>query len=364
MTSEQQRQHHHRIIALWLLAIAAMVFAMVVLGGVTRLTHSGLSIVDWRPLTGWLPPLGEAEWERVFAQYRQFPEYQKVNAGMTLAEFKGIFWLEFMHRLWGRVIGIAFAVPFVVFLALGWFERQMVSKLVLLFVLGGLQGVLGWFMVKSGLIDRPDVSQYRLVAHFAAALVIYGALIWVALGLLTRERQAQASAGLGRFAAIMTGMVFVTALSGGFVAGTDAGFAYNTFPTMDDQWIPDGLFGGEAPYLSPFEDVTTIQFVHRVLAITTLIGVLALATAALRPPIAARARLAASLLAAAAVGQVTLGITTLLMFVPVALAAAHQAGAVVLFTMALWTLFELRPDSREVARLRQSPRTTSTEQVA
>lgn len=355
-----------RIIAFWLFAVAAMVFAMVVLGGLTRLTHSGLSMVEWRPLTGWLPPLGEAEWQRVFAEYRQFPEYREVNAGMTLGEFKGIFWLEFIHRLWGRAIGVAFAVPFLVFLALGWIERRMIPKLVLLFVLGGLQGVLGWFMVKSGLVDRPDVSQYRLVAHFALALVIYAALIWVALGLLAREPRPEnvRSAGLARLAAVMTGLVFVTALSGGFVAGTDAGFAYNTFPTMDGQWIPDGLFAGDAPYLSPFEDITTIQFVHRILAITTLVGVLALSTAALRSPLAGRARAAAVLLAVAALGQVTLGVATLLLFVPVPLAAAHQAGAVALFTIVLWTLFELRPDRREVARVRQSPRTTSTEQVA
>ena len=178
-----------RTIGLWLLVIAGMVFAMVVLGGVTRLTESGLSMVEWRPVTGWLPPLTQEAWEQAFAAYQKFPEYHKVNAGMTLAAFKGIYWLEYLHRLWGRLIGLAFALPFLLFLAKGWINRRLGWKLFGVFVLGGLQGVLGWYMVKSGLIDRPDVSQYRLVAHLGLALLIYGYLLWLAFGLLTRHAQ-------------------------------------------------------------------------------------------------------------------------------------------------------------------------------
>ena len=266
--SDLRTQRRHRAIAFWLLAVAARVFAMVVIGGVTRLTHSGLSMVEWQPVTGWLPPSTEAEWSAVFRQYQRFPEFREVNAGMTVAEFKGIFWLEFIHRLWGRLIGVAFAVPFMVFLLKGWVDRRLAPKLVVIFVLGGLQGVLGWYMVKSGLVDRPDVSQYRLTAHLGAALLIYAYMLWVAFGLLAPE-PGPTPRNLSRFAAALAAMVFVTALSGGFVAGLDAGFAYNTFPLMDGELIPEHLFAVTPLYLNFFENVTTVQFTHRLLAITT-----------------------------------------------------------------------------------------------
>ena len=330
-----------RAVALWLLAVAAMVFVMVVIGGLTRLTHSGLSIVEWRPLTGWLPPLSEAEWRRIFEEYRRFPEYQQLNAGMSLDAFKGIFWLEFVHRLWGRLIGLAFAVPLAVFLARGWIDRRLIPKLLAMFVLGGLQGVLGWYMVKSGLVDRPDVSPYRLTAHLGAALLIYAYMLWVAFGLLA-PHPSPAPRRLALAAAGLTALVAVTAVSGGFVAGLDAGFAYNTFPLMDGQLIPDHLFGLTPVYLSFFEDVTTVQFTHRWLALTTAALIAAFWVAARHAGLAARARLATHVLAAATAGQVTLGIATLLLVVPVPLAAAHQAGAVVLLTAALWVAFELR----------------------
>jgi cytochrome c oxidase assembly protein subunit 15 len=340
---EQDAGKHQRLIAGWLLAVAAMVLVMVVIGGLTRLTHSGLSIVEWRPLTGWLPPLGDAAWQALFEQYRRFPEYRELNQGMTLAEFKGIFWLEFIHRVWGRLIGLAFLVPFVFFLVRGWIARPMVPRLVLLFVLGGLQGALGWFMVMSGLVDRPDVSQYRLVAHLGLAMVIYAALIWVALSLQAGANPAPPPLRLARWALPLTGLVFLTALSGGFVAGIDAGFAYNTFPLMDGELIPRHLLAGRPFYLSFFEDVTTVQFTHRLLAITTLGCVLAFSRAAWRDPAAPpRARLATAVLAAAALVQFGLGVATLVLIVPVALAAAHQAGALVLFTAALWSAFALR----------------------
>jgi cytochrome c oxidase assembly protein subunit 15 len=343
---ELRVQRHHRVIAFWLLAVAAMVFAMVVIGGVTRLTHSGLSMVDWRPATGWLPPFTEAEWRAVFQQYQQFPEYREVNAGMTLAEFKGIFWLEFIHRLWGRLIGVAFAVPLVVFLLMGWVDRRLAPKLVVMFVLGGLQGVLGWYMVKSGLVDRPDVSQYRLTAHLGAALLIYAYMLWVAFGLLA-PNSPPTPRHLSRFGATLATLVFVTALSGGLVAGLDAGFAYNTFPLMDGELIPEHLFAVSPLYLSFFEDVTTVQFTHRLLALTTAALVVVFWFAATKAPLAARARLAAHALLFAVAMQVTLGIATLVLIVPVPLAAAHQAGAVVLLTAALWAAFEVRQPRRE-----------------
>ncbi len=226
---------HNKTIGIWLLSLCTMVFVMVVLGGVTRLTHSGLSMVNWKPVTGWLPPMGEAEWQAVFQSYRQFPEYKELNEAMTLSGFKGIFWLEFFHRLWGRLIGVVFLVPLLVFLFKGWVSRKLVPRLVVMFILGGLQGVLGWYMVKSGLIGRPDVSQYRLAAHLGAALIIYGYMFWVALALLSPKpaaTSAPAGMGAGAFAVLLVVWVFVTIISGGFVAGLDAGFAYNTFPLM------------------------------------------------------------------------------------------------------------------------------------
>lgn len=327
-------ERRDRILATWLFAVMGMVFVMVVLGGVTRLTHSGLSMVDWRPAGGWLPPLNANQWQAVFTEYRKFPEYAKINQGMTLGEFKSIFWLEFIHRLWGRIIGVAFALPLVFFIFKGWVGRALAPRLLGLFVLGGLQGGLGWYMVKSGLMDRPDVSQYRLVAHFATALTIIGALFWVALDLWGRANRPRASAGNKRFSLIVFCMVALTAVSGGFVAGLDAGFSYNTFPLMNGHFIPEGIFPLAPFYLNFFEDATTVQFIHRTLAETTFVLVMVFWLRALK---SGRA-LPVNVLGAAALVQVALGVSTLLLVVPLPLAAAHQAGAVVLFLAALWVV--------------------------
>lgn len=336
-------QRRYRIVGLWLFAVAAMVFVMVVIGGLTRLTESGLSMVEWRPVTGWLPPLSEQAWEETFCAYQATPEYLKVNAGMILSEFKGIFWLEYVHRLWGRLIGLAFAVPLVFFLIRGWLDRRLAPRLVLLFVLGGLQGALGWFMVASGLVDRPDVSQYRLVAHFAAALLIYVALLWVALGLVVRTPPWNPSRGLGRGILAVGAVVVVTMLSGGLVAGTDAGYAYNSFPLMDGRLIPEGLLSMSPAYLNFFENITTVQFTHRLLAMTTLACVVAFWILAVGRPLPPRARLAVHGVLTAALAQVALGISTLVLVMPIALAALHQAVGVILLTTIVWAAFELRP---------------------
>jgi len=328
-----------RIIAGWLFAVLAMVIVMVILGGVTRLTHSGLSMVDWRPVSGWLPPIGDAEWRAVFAEYRKFPEYEQVNRGMTLSEFKSIFWLEYLHRLWGRTIGIAFALPMILFVVKGWVDRRLASKLVVLFVLGGLQGVLGWYMVKSGLVDRPDVSQYRLTAHFTAALVIIGALQWVAMGLWRGAADAGGvSAGFRRFAVVLFVLITLTAVSGGFVAGLDAGFHYNTFPLMNGELIPEDLFPLSPLYLNFFEDITTVQFDHRILAETVFALVMVFWVWVLKSDLEPARTLPVNALGVAALVQVSLGILTLLLAVPVAIASAHQAGAVALFMAALWVV--------------------------
>ncbi|HLI12332.1 MAG TPA: COX15/CtaA family protein [Alphaproteobacteria bacterium] len=332
-----------RAVGRWLLLCCAMIFAMVVIGGITRLTLSGLSIVQWKPIMGVIPPLTHQDWQAQFDLYKHTPQYLIDNRGMSLADFKAIFWWEYVHRLWGRLIGLAFLGPFLYFLLRGRIERRLAPRLALLFVLGALQGALGWFMVESGLVDRPSVSQYRLAAHLAMALVIYGAMLWIALDLLVPEAAAApASRRAFARARLLAGWVFFVMISGAFVAGLHAGLIYNTFPLMDGKLIPDGLFS-QSPFIANFfADIMTVQFDHRILAMTTVLLVVLfwLSTRGLALP--PRARLARNLLLLMVFVQFSLGVSTLLLVVPVPLAAAHQAGALTLFTLALWTAHELR----------------------
>jgi cytochrome c oxidase assembly protein subunit 15 len=338
---------HNRAIAVWLLACCAMIFLMVVIGGVTRLTESGLSITEWKPVTGVMPPLSEAEWQAEFAKYQQIPEYKQVHFTMTLAEFKGIYFWEYLHRLWGRLIGVVFAVPLIWFGLRRMIPLDLAPKLVGLFALGGLQGFMGWYMVKSGLVDRTDVSQYRLVAHLGLAVVIYAAMLWVALGLLVSEPMAVAFARLRHGASALVVLVFLTLLSGGFVAGLDAGLTYNTFPLMDGRYVPAGYAQLEPFWLNWFENVTAVQFDHRVLAETTFCAAVALWIFGRRSLVPGPARTALHCVLAAACLQVTLGISTLLLVVPIPLAAAHQAGAILLLTTVLVFRHLVRaPESR------------------
>ncbi|NQW00522.1 MAG: COX15/CtaA family protein [Rhodospirillales bacterium] len=339
---------HNRLVAFWLFSVAIMVFAMIVLGGVTRLTESGLSMVEWRPVTGWLPPFSDSEWERVFGMYRGSPEYREINADMTLPEFKGIFWLEFLHRLWGRLIGLAFFVPFVFFLTKGWVRGRRALALGGILVLGGLQGGMGWYMVKSGLVDRPDVSHYRLAAHLMLAMAIYASLLWCGLRFLSGPTPyREGTVRLRRLSRWLAALVFVTVFSGALVAGLDAGLIYNSFPLMDGELIPDGLLDMQPVYLNLFENHLTVQFDHRVLAIFTFCMIIYTCIVAHKLPTPALARRLANGLAGMACVQVGLGISTLLLAVPVALAALHQAGAVVLLGLATWLAFEMQGACRE-----------------
>ena len=342
------QSEHSKPLAVWLFAIAAMIFAMIVLGGVTRLTQSGLSMVEWHPVTGWLPPLEQAEWDKVFTDYRRSPEYKKINAGMSLDDFKSIFWYEYLHRLLGRLIGAVFFVPMVVFMIRGWIDRRLAPKLIVLFILGGLQGVLGWYMVKSGLVDRPDVSQYRLAAHLGLALVILAAMMWVALDLISPEppgepQGAVSQTGLRRGVWGLLALISVTALSGAFVAGLDAGHSYNTFPLMAGRLVPEGAFDLNPVYLNFFENIATVQFDHRILAISVLVLVGGFWWRAGGAALTRGQRRATLALAAVAVVQFGLGISTLVLVVPIPLAALHQAGAVTLLGVAVWLAHEFRP---------------------
>ena len=334
---EQNRLHNRRIAA-WLFVCCLMVYAMVILGGVTRLTGSGLSMVEWDPIFGILPPLDQASWDETFTLYQQSPEYQKINIGMDLAGFKQIYWYEYSHRVLGRTIGTVFLLPFLFFLIKGWVQRPLIPKLLTMFVLGGLQGLLGWYMVKSGLVENPHVSQYRLTAHLGLAILIYAYMFYVALGLWLGERRlASVPGGLRRATTLLTGLMFITILSGGFVAGLKAGYAYNTFPLMDGHWIPEVIFMQTPLWRNFFENIATVQFVHRLLATLVFLSVIVLWMAARRYALPATVKTGLHLMLAAVWLQVGLGISTLLLHVPVSLAATHQAGALLLLTTALYT---------------------------
>jgi cytochrome c oxidase assembly protein subunit 15 len=334
-----------RALAGWLLLCCVLVFAMVMLGGVTRLTGSGLSIVEWRPVTGILPPLSETAWQVEFDKYRDSPEYRKINLGMDLDGFKTIYWFEYSHRLLGRAIGAAFLLPFLYFLARRRIGYALTPRLLGLFLLGGLQGLMGWYMVKSGLVDNPHVSQYRLTAHLLLAFVIYGYMLWLALDLWYPRQPQSAPPDHTRLRIPALGLTLwalLTVASGGFVAGLKAGYAYNTFPLMDGHWVPQVMWLLDPWWRNLFENIATVQFNHRLLALLTLAGVLALWVAGLRVQLGRRARLALHLLLAAGLLQVALGISTLLLHVPLSLAAAHQGGALLLLSVLIFFNHALR----------------------
>jgi len=334
-----------RAVATWLLACCVLVFVMVVVGGVTRLTHSGLSITEWQPIVGTVPPLSATDWQVAFDKYRATPEYQQVNKGMSLDEFKGIFWWEYIHRLLGRLIGVAFLVPFLWFLGRRQIPGGYGLKLAGIFVLGGLQGAMGWYMVKSGLVDDPRVSQFRLTAHLGLAIVIFAAMFWVALSLLAPSRAPAVDARarfLWRWAAFVVALVFVQILSGGFVAGIRAGFAYNTFPLMNGYLVPPEILMIEPWWRNFFYNMATVQFNHRALAWLLAFTVPVLWWKVTRSPaLTAQARTGANLLLAMLIVQVALGILTLIYVVPLPLAALHQAGAVLLLAAALNLAYRL-----------------------
>lgn len=334
-----------RPIALWLFICCAMVFATLVVGGVTRLTHSGLSIVEWQPIVGTIPPLNQAEWDATFDKYKKTPEYQKVNHQMSLDEFKGIFYWEYWHRVLGRAIGLVFFVPFLYFLLRRAIDSPLALKLGGIFVLGGLQGGMGWYMVKSGLVDDPRVSQYRLTAHLSIAFLIFISMLWVAMGLLAERSRRSTDSALRKLQRIgfwLAILVFYMIITGGFVAGIRAGKAYNSFPLMNGHIVPPEIFSIEPLYLNFFNNMATVQFDHRLGAwlLAALVPWFWLKIRSAQ--VSGTARLAANLLLLTLAIQIGLGITTLLLAVPVAWGAAHQGGSMIVFGVLLWLNHELR----------------------
>jgi cytochrome c oxidase assembly protein subunit 15 len=310
----------------WLIAIAAMIFFMIVLGALTRLTESGLSMVEWRPVTGWLPPLSDAAWHAELQKYLSSPQGRTTPPGFSVEDFRQVFWLEYLHRLWGRLIGVAFALPLAWFWLRGRLASWLKPRLLVLLALGALQGAVGWAMVASGLIDRPSVSHYRLAAHLMLAVAIYAYTIWLILR-LGAPRARRRDPRTARRSSALIALLFVVMTWGAFMAGLRAGSAHNTFPTMSGYWIPPGLFDLQPWWVNLVENGTTIQFAHRWLATLLVLGVWWLPWRARRSDTVAAAIMAAL--------QLGLGIATILSGVHIMYATLHQAGAVLLLTALL-----------------------------
>ena len=351
LTIETQK-NANRWIAFWLFAVAALIFAMVVVGGATRLTGSGLSITEWQPILGAIPPLDLSHWQDAFEKYKEIPQYQEINKGMSLDEFKSIYWWEWSHRFLGRFIGVAFLFPFLFFLLKRWVSPSLKPKLWALFALGGLQGFVGWYMVASGLIERTEVSQYRLAMHLGLAIFIFAAILWVAFDLWHegRAKSKTAPAAMRWSACGLIGLIYLQIIAGAFVAGLRAGKTFNTWPLMDGKIIPDGLMVRTPIWHNFFENVMTVQFNHRMLAYLVLAAVLAHVIYVLKNSAKAGLSLqtqrTAVYLIVVTIGQIALGIFTLLHVVPLDLALAHQAGALLLLGAALWHLYLLLPPKK------------------
>jgi heme a synthase len=312
-------------VAIWLWAVAALVFCMVIVGGATRLTDSGLSITEWQPLLGAIPPLTDTDWQQAFVKYQAIPEYQIQNKGMSLADFKFIYWWEWSHRFLGRFIGLAFAVPLLFFIVTGRVKKSLWGRLIFLLILGGAQGALGWYMVKSGLVDRTDVSQYRLAAHLTLATLLFAAIIYTALTLNLQKRRPLWWGSALAF--VFVSLLFLQVAAGGFVAGLDAGHAAYDWPTMNGEWWPQGLAVIQPLWRNWFENALAVQFNHRLLAY----GIFMLA---MFQWLMLRQRSSWTVVVAV-LAQVLLGISTVLGQVKLHTALAHQATAMILLAFAI-----------------------------
>jgi cytochrome c oxidase assembly protein subunit 15 len=331
-----------RPITYWLFTCCGMVFVMAVIGAITRLTQSGLSITDWNPIMGAIPPLNDADWDKAFSAYQQIPQYKILNSGMSLEEFKGIFFWEWFHRLWGRMIGLVFLLPLIVFGVRKKIDRALTWRLCGIFALIGLQGFVGWFMVQSGLEVRTSVSPYRLAMHLGFALTIYSLMLWTGLGPVSESLGQQTSTSgktLARTGWWVLGLLAVTMIWGALVAGLHAGQAYNTWPLMDGVILPSAAFTILPHWLNVFENLALVQFIHRWLAPTTMIVILAWVWLGLTT---ARHKKWFIALGAMSVFQVILGLATLISHANVILATMHQAGAIALLSLMLINLHKIK----------------------
>lgn len=354
-----------RRLRIWLWIGAALTASTLIVGGITRLTESGLSIVDWAPIVGAVPPLNDADWQEAFARYQQYPEYVTLRPDMTLSEFKQIYFWEYLHRMIGRLIGMVFLVPFIWFWIRGYLTRPLLKRLLVLFALGGLQGLMGWYMVSSGLVDRPDVSQYRLAAHLLLAMTIFGCCVWFANDLLARPWQPLAPHArqfLMRSLAGLGVLLVIQIFWGALVAGLNAGFILNTFPLMNGSLLPPNGWSQDPFLINFFENLATVQWVHRVLATVLLIGAIDFFVKARRDPELVRFHRWVAALSGLIVFQYCLGVTTLLTHVETAIGVSHQATALAI--VGVWLVFmhrvlESRPRSALPAAERVSPQASA-----
>ncbi len=323
-----------RPIAVWLLTVGALIYILIAIGGYTRLTESGLSMVDWAPLSGIIPPITHADWLQEFAHYQQYPEFQLVNQNLQLDQFKRIFWIEYLHRLMARLVALAFLLPFLYFLARRWFTRAMTLRLTAIFLMGGFQGLLGWYMVASGLVDNPAVSQYRLTAHLSMAILLYGYVLWLGTGLMMTRRAVDdpSTPYFCKTVIVCLILIVLMQISGGFMAGTHAGFVINTFPDMNGKLIPSMMGALQPWWRNPFENVVTIQFIHRWSAVAAVLAIAMLWVGRFRTRQAWLRRLADLALMTTLI-QFGLGISTLLSQVHLPIALAHQSGFVLVLTV-------------------------------
>ena len=328
---------HRKQVVGWLVVCGILVFCMIIVGGATRLTHSGLSIVEWEPVVGTIPPLNDTDWNQVFDEYKGSPEYQLINFGMSLDEFKVIFWWEYFHRLLGRLIGFVFFVPFLFFLLTRRLNAELTGRLLGIFALGGLQGGMGWYMVASGLVDEPNVSQYRLTAHLGIAFLIFGAITWTAMSVLypSKTNLSVPVRSMYKTSVAVSATLFLMVLSGGFVAGLQAGLIYNTFPLMGNSFIPPNLFALTPFWTNFFDNMTTVQFDHRIIAYILAIMIPIFWFKLRRRDVSNRTKTLSNLLLGLLALQIVLGITTLIYHVPTVLGVAHQAIGSLLFITSL-----------------------------
>ena len=329
-------------VAIWLFAVALLVVCMIVVGGATRLTDSGLSITEWKPVTGAIPPLSDADWQSEFALYKQIPQYAQLNAGMSLAEFKVIYWWEWSHRFLGRVVGLAFAVPFAIFAFRRQLPRRLLVRLGLIFLLGGTQGAVGWWMVASGLSERVSVAPERLMVHLGLAFALLGALLWTALDCWAGAARQTLPSPWGRRAAWLLGLIYLQILLGALVAGNDAGFVYNDWPLMNGRLLPDD-YVHETLWQTLAHSQGAVQLHHRLLAYVLMIAAVALGLAAWRSNYLAReSKLLAGAVAMGVLAQAVLGIVTLMARAPVGLAIAHQVAAALVLSVAVAFAWRVR----------------------
>jgi len=335
-------EQYKKPILIWLYTGAFLVFCMVIIGGITRLTHSGLSMVEWKLIMGTIPPMSDADWQETFSKYQAFPEYQQINSEFTLEDFKGIFWWEYIHRMLGRFIGLVFIIPFLYFIRKKWLEPPLTKQLVIMFLLGGFQGFLGWFMVASGLVENPHVSHYRLAAHLITATILLGYILWVAFG-LNRPNLVEALPGkINKVAKLLLGLVLLQVVYGAFVAGLKAGFIFNTFPKMGEEWFPTAITTLEPLWANFTEGLAGVQFVHRYLALIVAgtVGWLWFLCSKLK--LNEDQRRGLLFIITMVLFQITLGVVTLVFGVPVGLAVMHQVGAMFLFVSVVYFLNRLK----------------------